>query len=194
MALTPSTMLALGTEAPTFSLINTVNGEHVSIDECVGPRGLLVMFICNHCPYVIHLKEAMTELAQEAQQRGFGVVGINSNDISNPKYADDRPELMKEDAERFGYTFPYCFDEDQSVARAYRAACTPDFFLFDAQRSLAYRGRFDGSRPGNDEPITGQDLRNALQAVEAGEAVSEPHFPSMGCNIKWKPGLEPDYA
>ena len=194
MALTPSTMLALGTKAPTFRLVNTVNGEQVSVDDCVGPRGLLVMFICNHCPYVIHLKEAMTELAQEAQQRGFGVVAINSNDVSNPKYADDRPELMKKDAEHFGYTFPYCFDEDQSVAQAYRAACTPDFFLFDAQRSLAYRGRFDGSRPGNDEPITGQDLRDALQAVERGEAVSEPHFPSMGCNIKWKPGLEPDYA
>ena len=193
MALTPSTMLTLGTKAPAFELVNAVDGTLIRSVDYVGARGFLVMFICNHCPYVIHLKEAMAELARDAQARGFGVVAINSNDVSNPKYADDRPEKMKEDAEQFEYSFPYCFDEDQSVARAYQAACTPDFFLFDASQSLAYRGRFDASRPGNDEPIDGKDLREALAAVEVGGSVVGEQYPSMGCNIKWKPGQEPDY-
>lgn len=193
MALTPSTMLSLGTQAPSFTLINAADGAEVSLEDFKGAPALVVMFISNHCPYVIHYKEALAAFGRELDSKGVGLVAIGSNDIENPKYAADRPELMKEDVETYGYTFPYCFDPDQSVAKAYEAACTPDFYLFDAEQRLAYRGRFDASRPGNDEPITGGDLRAALEAVLAGGAPGAEQYPSMGCNIKWKPGNEPSY-
>ena len=151
------------------------------------------MFISNHCPFVIHLKHALATFARDVQQQGVAVVAVGSNDVDNPKYAADRPELMREDAANYGYPFPYLFDPDQSVAKAYRAACTPDFFLFDGDQRLVYRGRFDASRPGNDEPITGADLRDAVNAVLDGRAPSVEQRPSMGCNIKWKPGNEPSY-
>ena len=193
MALTPSTMLELGTHAPEFSLVNAVDGQTVSLSDFAGAKGLVVMFISNHCPYVIHYKEALATFAREVSQRGVASVAIGSNDIDNPKYAEDRPELMKVDAERYGYPFPYCFDPDQSVAKAYAAACTPDFYLFDGAQALVYRGRFDKSRPGNEEPITGEDLRGAVDALLSGVPVPADQFPSMGCNIKWKPDNAPSY-
>ena len=193
MALTPSTMRSLGTVAPSFTLTNATDGAEVSLARFEGAPALLVMFISNHCPYVIHYKEALAQLGAELEAKGVGVVAIGSNDVDNPKYAADRPELMKADAETYGYTFPYCFDPDQSVAKAYEAACTPDFYLFDADQRLVYRGRFDKSRPGNDEPITGADLRAAIEAVLTGEPPAAEQYPSMGCNIKWKPGNAPPY-
>ncbi len=193
MSLTPSTMLDLGTRAPHFSLINAVDDQAVDLGDLTGARALVVMFISNHCPYVIHYKEALATFGREAMDRHVAVIAIGSNDVDNPKYAADRPEKMKEDAETYGYTFPYLFDPDQSVAKAYAAACTPDFYLFDAQQRLAYRGRFDASRPGNGEAITGADLQNALEAVLAGSSAPVEQWPSMGCNIKWKPGNEPTY-
>lgn len=193
MALTPSTMLSLGTKAPNFALTNAVDDAQVTLSDFKDARALVVMFISNHCPYVIHYKEALAAFAREFNARGVAFVAIGSNDIDNPKYAADRPELMKEDAETYGYPFPYCFDPDQSVAKAYEAACTPDFYLFDGTQSLTYRGRFDGSRPGNDEAITGQDLRAAIEAVLSGSSPSSEQYPSMGCNIKWKPGNAPSY-
>ena len=189
MALTPSTMLILGTKAPAFELVNAVDGTVIRSVDYVGERGFLVMFICNHCPYVIHLKEAMAELARDAQARGFGVVAISSNDVTNPKYADDRPEKMKEDAEQFGYSFPYCFDEAQAVAKAYQAACTPDLYVFDQQHHCVYRGRFDNSTPGNGQPVTGIDLRQALDRVLSGQPHLTTQLPSMGCNIKWRKNI-----
>jgi len=193
MSLTPSTMLELGTQAPDFSLVNAVDGETVSLSDLAGAKALVVMFISNHCPYVIHYKEALAAFGKEAMNQNVAVIAIGSNDIDNPKYAADRPELMKEDAETYGYPFAYCFDPDQSVAKAYAAACTPDFYLFDEQQRLAYRGRFDSSRPGNDHAITGDDLRGALIAVMSGDSPPSEQYPSMGCNIKWKPGNEPTY-
>ena len=193
MALTPSTMLPLGTTAPDFSLTNAVDGQVVSLGDFAGARALVVMFISNHCPYVIHYKEALARFAREVMDREVAVVAIGSNDVDNPKYADDRPELMKVDAETYGYPFAYCFDPDQSVAKAYAAACTPDFYLFDGDQRLVYRGRFDSSRPGNDDAITGADLRAAVDAVLADQAPGDEQFPSMGCNIKWKPGNAPPY-
>ena len=184
MSLTPSTMLDLGTSAPDFSLVNAVDGQAVSLGDLAGARALVVMFISNHCPYVIHYKEALATFGREAGARGVAVVAIGSNDVDNPKYAEDRPEKMKEDAETYGYTFPYLFDADQSVAKAYEAACTPDFYLFDADQRLVYRGRFDASRPGNAEQITGDDLQGALDAVLAGGDAPQEQWPSMGCNIK----------
>lgn len=193
MSLTPSTMLELGTPAPDFSLINAVDGRRVSLADLSGAKALVMMFISNHCPYVIHYKEALADFGREAMNQNVAVIAIGSNDIDNPKYAADRPELMKEDAETYGYPFPYCFDPDQSVAKAYSAACTPDFYLFDGDQRLAYRGRFDASRPGNTEAITGDDLRGALIAVLSGGSPAEEQYPSMGCNIKWKPGNAPPY-
>jgi len=186
-------MLSLGTAAPNFSLVDARNNEVVSLRDLEGASALVVMFISNHCPYVIHYKEALAAFGREMQSRNVALVAIGSNDVDNPKYAADRPELMKEDAESYGYTFPYCFDPDQSVAKAYRAACTPDFYLFDQAQLLVYRGRFDASRPGNDAPITGEDLRGALDALLEGKAPKSEQFPSMGCNIKWKPDNAPDY-
>jgi len=190
MVLTPSTMLPLGTEAPDFSLVN-VDGRTVSLADFSDASALLVMFICNHCPYVKHLADAVAKFASEQQARGLAVVGINSNDVGN--YPADSPEQMVAEAENRGYTFPYLYDETQAVAKAYRAACTPEFYLFDKDRRLVYRGQFDSSRPGNGVPITGQDLGAAIDAVLAGRAPATEQQASMGCNIKWKPGGEPDY-
>jgi len=190
MALTPSTMLPLGTTAPDFTLPDT-NGKTVSLANFKDKPALLVMFICNHCPYVKHIRTGLAQLARDYLPRGVGIVGINSNDVAN--YPNDSPAKMKEEAKSAGYLFPYLYDESQAVAKAYRAACTPDIYLFDKGLKLAYRGQFDDSRPGNGIPVTGKDLRGALYAVLAGKPVSPNQKTSMGCNIKWKEGNEPDY-
>lgn len=184
MAATPSTMMPLGTTAPDFSLPDTISGKTLSLSELRGKNATLVMFICNHCPYVLHINDELVRIAKEYEPKGVSLVAINSNDVVN--YPQDRPELMKELAENVGYTFPYLYDESQNVARAYGAACTPDPFLFDADLKCIYRGQLDESRPNNDIPVTGKDLRNALNALLAGEPVSENQVPSIGCNIKWK--------
>jgi peroxiredoxin len=184
-------MLPLGTAAPDFALPDVVSGKKVSLSDFKNAPALLVMFICNHCPYVKHVQAGMTQMAKDFQARGVAVVAISSNDATN--YPDDSPEKMKEEAQRAGYTFPYLYDESQSVARSYRAACTPDFFLFDHARKLAYRGQMDGARRGNELPVTGKSLRDAVDAVLVGEPISPNQIPSLGCNIKWKPGNEPEY-
>jgi peroxiredoxin len=191
MALTPSTMLPLGTAAPDFNLPDT-NGKFVSLADCKDRAALLVIFMCNHCPYVVHIRAGLAELARDYATRNVGVVGINANDAEN--YPADSPARMKDEVKIAGYIFPYLYDEIQAVAKAYRAACTPDIFLFDRGRRLVYRGQFDASRPGNDLPVTGRDLRAALDAVLAGKTTSEFQAPSIGCNIKWKAGNEPDYS
>jgi len=191
MALTPSTMLPLGTVAPDFKLPDT-NGKIISIADFASAPALLVIFMCNHCPYVVHIRAGLAQLARDYQPRGVAVVGINSNDVEN--YPSDGPVLMKEEAKAAGYTFPYLFDESQSVAHAYRAACTPDIFLFDAHRKLVYRGQFDDSRPGNGLPVTGKDIRTALGQLLAAQPMPADQKPSIGCNIKWKAGNEPDYS
>jgi peroxiredoxin len=184
-------MLPLGTPAPDFALPDVVSGKTVSLADFKDPPALLVMFICNHCPYVKHIQAGLAQMAEDFQTRGVAVVAISSNDAVN--YPDDSPEKMKEEAQRAGYTFPYLFDESQLVARAYRAACTPDFFFFDGQRKLVYRGQMDDARRGNDLPVTGKDLRAAVDAVLGGKSVAPNQIPSLGCNIKWKPGNEPEY-
>ncbi len=190
MARTESTMLELGTQAPDFNLPDT-NGNQISLANFKGAKGMLVIFMCNHCPYVIHLRDALAELAKQYQANGLAVIGINSNDASN--YPDDSPEKMAEEVATQGYTFPYLYDESQAVAKAYMAACTPDFFLFDAEQTLVYRGQFDDSRPRNEEPVTGADLRAAIDALLNSSAIPDEQKPSMGCNIKWKEGNEPSY-
>lgn len=190
MALTPSTMLPLGTKAPEFSLRDT-SGRNISLDDFKDASAVVVMFICNHCPYVKHLQPALAKFGREYVAKGAAVVAINSNDVEN--YPEDSPEHMRADAKRFGYAFPYLHDETQAVAKAYRAACTPDFYVFDANRRLIYRGQFDGSRPGNGVPVSGSDLRAAVDAALAGKSAPTDQKPSMGCNIKWKPGNAPDY-
>lgn len=190
MALTPSTMLALGTAAPAFSLPN-VDGKTVSLKDFANAPALMVVFMCNHCPYVKHVAAGLATLAREYQQKGVAVVGINPNDVAN--YPDDSPARMVEEAKARGYTFPYLFDSTQEVAKAYRAACTPDFYVFDRQHKLVYRGQLDSSRPNSGVPVTGGDIRAALDAVLAGTAVSADQKPSIGCNIKWKSGNEPEY-
>jgi len=190
MAETPSTMLALETKAPHFRLPDP-HGKWVSLDDFKDAPALLVVFMCNHCPYVKHIQSKLAEVAKEYQAKGVGVVGINSNDVAN--YPDDRPEKMAEEIKHVGYTFPYLYDESQDVAKAYRAACTPDFYLFDREHRLVYRGQFDDSRPGSGRPVTGADLRAALEAVLAGRSVAGNQRPSLGCNIKWKRGNAPDY-
>jgi len=190
MVLTPSTMLSLGTKAPDFSLVN-VDGQTVSLADVSGQPALLVVFMCNHCPYVKHVAPGLADLARAYQQRGVAVVGINSNDTAN--YPADSPEQMVLEAENRGYTFPYLFDETQDIAKVYRAACTPDFYVFDKDLRLVYRGQMDASRPQSGVPVTGVDLRAALDAVLAGKPVAKEQKPSIGCNIKWKPGSEPDY-
>ena len=190
MAKTLSTMLELGTAAPPFSLPDT-QGRTISLEDFKDAQALLVVFMCNHCPYVIHIRDALAALAREYQPRGLAMVGISANDVE--KYPDDSPQKMAEEVVTAGYTFPYLYDQDQRVAQAYRAACTPDFFLFDAQRRLVYRGQFDDSRPGNNVPVTGRDLRAAIDAVLARRQVNPDQKPSLGCNIKWKPGNEPAY-
>jgi peroxiredoxin len=190
MALTPSTMLALGTPAPEFSLPDT-NGKLVSLSDFASAPALVVAFICNHCPYVKHIREGLAQFGREMQTRGVAVIAISSNDAV--KHPDDSPARMAQEVKSAGYTFPYLHDKSQAVAKAYRAACTPDFFLFDRDRQLAYRGQFDDSRPGNGRPVTGADLRAAVAALIGGRPVAADQTPSMGCNIKWKPGNEPDY-
>lgn len=191
MAAVPSTMLELGTRAPDLSLNDTVSGQHLTLKEIQGEKATLIAFICNHCPYVKMIKEELARMGRDYMDRGMGMAAISSNDVEN--YAEDGPDAMREDALRLQYPFPYLWDESQEAARAYRAACTPDFFLFDADLKLVYRGRFDGARPGNEIPVTGKDLREAIDAVLAGEAVPTEQIPSIGCNIKWKSGQEPDY-
>ena len=191
MVATASTMNPLGTVAPDFSLPDT-NGTSVSLADFKDARALLVVFMCNHCPFVKHIGGGLAELAREYQGRGVTVVGINSNDIA--KYPDDSPQKMVEEVAAAGYTFPYLFDETQEVAKAYQAACTPDFFVFDRDQRLVYRGQMDDSRPDSGIQVTGKDLRAALDAVLAGQPALENQKPSMGCNIKWKPGNEPDYV
>ncbi|HED54819.1 MAG TPA: thioredoxin family protein [Phycisphaerales bacterium] len=195
MAQTPSTMrLELGTDMPEFDLPNynrAVNGDRCTHVDCAGPRGTLVMFICNHCPFVVHVADELARLGHDASSHGIGVVAIMSNDVKS--HPDDAPERMAEEAERRGYTFPYLFDETQEVAKAFHASCTPDFFLFDANGKLVYRGQLDDSRPGSDVPVTGRDLRQAMHAVAEGQQVTGEQHPSIGCNIKWIPGNEPDY-
>jgi len=190
MVRTPSTMLPLGTRAPDFALPN-VDGRTVTLADSAGPKGTLVMFICNHCPFVKHVADQLAALGSEYLPRGIGVVAISSNDVSS--HPADSPEQMVHEAEDRGYVFPYLYDETQEVAHAYHAACTPDFFLFDGDRKLAYRGQLDASRPGNDVPVTGADLRAAIDALLAGHPVPTEQRPSLGCNIKWKPGNEPAY-
>jgi len=190
MSLTPSTMLELGTPAPDFLLKDT-EGNNVSLSDFSDRPALLVAFICNHCPYVKHLADVFSAFASEYQPKGLGVVAISANDAGN--YADDGPEKMAQEVKTRGYTFPYLYDEDQETAKSYRAACTPDFFLFDGKCKLVYRGQFDASRPRNDIPVTGADLRQAVDKVLAGERPDEDQVPSIGCNIKWKPGNEPEY-
>lgn len=191
MVRTPSTMMmALGDRAPEFSLADPFRRTW-SLADFEGAPALLVAFICNHCPFVKHVREGFSALAKDYQERGVAVVGINSNDFET--YPDDSPEAMAKEIKGVGYTFPYLVDETQQVAKDYGAACTPDFFLFDRDHTLVYRGQMDGSRPGNDVPVTGEDLRRALDALLDGQPVSADQTPSLGCNIKWKPGNEPDY-
>jgi peroxiredoxin len=187
---TPSTMLPLGTQAPDFSLPGP-DGKRVSLRDFCDAPVLLVAFVCNHCPFVKHIAEGFAALAKDYQAKGVAVVAINSNDVEN--YPDDSPAKMAEEIEARGYTFPYLLDETQQVAKAYRAACTPDFYVFDSGRQLVYRGQLDGSRPGNEVPVTGADLRAALDAALAGWPTADDQKPSIGCNIKWKAGNEPDY-
>lgn len=190
MVRTTSQMPELGEPAPDFTLPDG-EGRRYSLSDFDDQPALLVIFMCNHCPFVIHLREAIAAFAKEYQEKGLAVVGISSNDVET--HPDDSPERMVEEARKVGYTFPYLYDESQEVAKAYRAACTPDFFLYDGDRKLVYRGRFDASTPGNDVPVTGADLRAAVDATLAGGPVGAEQKPSMGCNIKWKPGNEPDY-
>lgn len=190
MALTPSTLPDLGIPAPDFSLPQPGTDKTVSRSDFAG-KPLLVMFICNHCPFVIYLKEHLAPTCKEYAEKGVAIVGISANDVST--HPDDGPEKMAEEVQKAGYTFPYLYDENQEVAKAYRAACTPDFFLFDADHKLVYRGQYDSTRPDSGKPVTGEDLRAAMDAVLAGETVSSDQKPSIGCNIKWKQGNEPDY-
>ena len=191
MPLTPSSMVPLGTPAPDFRLPDTT-GQQIARSDFAKAPALLVAFICNHCPFVKHVREAFAQLARAYQAKGVAIVGINSNDAAS--YPDDSPERMVEEKKAAGYVFPYLYDESQKVARAYRASCTPDFFLFDKQRRLVYRGQMDSSRPDNGKPNDGADLRAALDAVLAGKSPATQQIPSMGCNIKWKPGNEPASA
>lgn len=191
MAVTPSTMLPLGTEAPSFRLPDAVDGRTVSLEDFRGGRALLVMFICNHCPFVVHVREELGNLARDYLEKGVGIVAINAN--SSKTHPQDGPERMRELAHEQGWAFPFLFDEEQAVAKAYRAACTPDFYLFDADMKLVYRGQLDDSRPGNGVPVTGKDLRAAIEALLEGGEIERDQKPSIGCNIKWSPGNAPEY-
>jgi peroxiredoxin len=184
-----SQMLPLGTEAPDFALPDVVTGETVKLADLSDANALLVMFICRHCPYVRHVRGGIAALGHDYAESGLAIVGISPNDPN--EYPEDAPESLAQDAREAGYTFPYLFDETQEVAKAYHAACTPDFFLFDRERRLVYRGQLDDSRPRNDVPVTGRDLRAAIDATLAGRAVSGDQFPSVGCSIKWRAGNEP---
>lgn len=190
MAQTPSTMLPLGTAAPDFALPD-VHGKIVTLTDFAKNKALLVAFICNHCPYVKHIQQKFVTVAAHYQAKGIGVVAINSNDAE--KYPDDSPEKMREEAQQLNYGFSYLFDASQTVAKAYQAACTPDFYVFDERKLLVYRGQFDNARPKNSDPVTGTDLTTALDALLASKPVNPDQKPSVGCNIKWKPGNEPNY-
>jgi peroxiredoxin len=183
MSLTPSTMLPLGTPAPAFRLPDTVSGQRLGLEQIRGERATVIMFLCNHCPYVQHLNAGLVKLAHDYAGRGLGFAAISANDAR--QYPEDGPEPMRDTARRLGYPFPYLYDQTQDVARAYQAACTPDFFLFDAALSLVYRGRLDDSTPGNGRASTGADLRAAIEALLAGQPPRSEQLPSLGCNIKW---------
>lgn len=191
MALTNSTMLPLGTPLPHFELPDVVSGNTFSSTAFSGKQGILVMFICRHCPYVVHVQDELARLGKDYAEKGLGLVAISSNDVDN--YPDDRPGQLKAMAQELGFTFSYCYDESQDVAKAFTAACTPDLFLFDANQQLVYRGQLDDSRPGNGKPVTGRDLRAAIEAVLSNQSVSQDQRPSAGCNIKWKAGRSPNY-
>ncbi len=190
MAKATSKMMTFGTEAPAFTLLDP-DGNSFSLESTTASSATLIMFICNHCPYVKHVREELARIANDYTDRGVGIFGINSNDAES--YPGDSPEKMKEEAATWGYRFPYLIDADQSVANAYRAACTPDFFLFDENLKLVYRGQLDGSRPANEVPNDGSDIRAALDALLAGESVATEQIPSIGCSIKWKPGNTPSW-
>ncbi|MGK7943756.1 MAG: thioredoxin family protein [Microcystaceae cyanobacterium] len=191
MVLTASTMLPLGTSAPNFTLPDVVTGNTLSLKDFTGKKALLVIFMCQHCPFVKHLQDAFATLGKDYAETPLGIVAISSNDVAN--YPDDSPESLKEMATTLGFNFPICYDETQEVAKAYTAACTPDFFLFDQDFKLVYRGQFDESRPSNEIAVTGQDLRQAIDAVLAGKPLPTEQKPSIGCNIKWIAGNEPSY-
>ncbi len=190
MVRTPSTMLPLGTEAEDFSLTN-IDGRTLSFADVAGERGTVLMFICNHCPFVKHVANELAAIGYEYMPKGVGMVAINSNDVS--AHPADSPEQMIHESEQRGYSFPYLFDETQEVAKAYGAACTPDFYLFDGNHKLVYRGQLDGSRPDSGVPVTGEDLRKAIDALLESRSLPQPQHPSIGCNIKWRPGNEPQY-
>ena len=189
MSETPSTMLELGTAAPDFALPDVAGGRTISLNTFSGKKALLVMFICPHCPFVKHVQDELARIGRDYEDNDLGIVAISSNDAE--AFPDDAPPKLKEMSENLGFRFPFGYDESQETARAYRAACTPDFFLFDSSRKLIYRGQLDDSRPGNGEPVTGKDLREALDAVLNDRRAPENQRPSIGCNIKWKPGNEP---
>lgn len=191
MVKTASTMLDLGTKAPNFALPDTVSGKTISLDTFADKKGLLVMFICQHCPFVQHIQQELARIGQDYMEQGLGIIAISSNSVET--HPDDAPEKLKAMAEEQGFNFPFCYDKTQDVAKAYTAACTPDFFLFDSSRALVYRGQLDDSRPGNDQPVNGKDLRAAIEQVLADEPISPEQKPSIGCNIKWAPGNEPPY-
>ncbi len=191
MVLTASTMLSLGTKAPDFQLPDVVSGETISLSTFTGKKALLVMFICRHCPFVKHVQDELAKLGKDYFLMGLGIVAISSNDVKN--YPDDAPDLLKAMATELDFKFALCYDETQETAKIYTAACTPDFFLFDDEQKLFYRGQLDDSRPSNGKPVTGKDLRNAIDTLLAGKSLTEEQQPSIGCNIKWKPGNEPDY-
>lgn len=190
MVMTASKMISLGTEAPAFRLPD-YSGREVSLEDYAGKKGLLVVFMCNHCPFVRHIREALAQLGRDLPEQGIAMVGINSNDADG--YPDDSPARMKDEAETHGYTFDYLVDASQDVAKAYQATCTPDFFLFDGDRKLVYRGQLDSSRPSNGQPVTGADLKAAVAALLEGQGPVADQVASIGCNIKWKPGNAPDY-
>lgn len=187
-----SVMLPLGTTAPRFVLRDVVSGQIYSLDSFAGKAALLIMFICRHCPYVVHVEQELANIGRDYRATALGILAISSNDPV--AYPDDAPPRLKEMALRLGLTFPFCCDETQEVAKAYKAACTPDFYLFDRDRRLIYRGQLDDSRPGNNKPVTGRDLRDAIEAVLAAKPVKNVQNPSIGCSIKWKPGNAPAYA
>ncbi|MEM8722950.1 MAG: thioredoxin family protein [Cyanobacteria bacterium P01_G01_bin.39] len=191
MVKTASTMLPLGTAAPEFELPDVVSNKAVSLKTFTDSKALLIMFICQHCPFVKHVQQELAKIGQDYQDRPLGIVAISANDVAN--YPQDSPEMLKKMAEELSFNFPVCYDESQEVSKSYTAACTPDFFLFDSSLKLAYRGQLDDSRPGNDIPVTGQDLRQAIDALLQDKAIDWSQKPSIGCNIKWKPGNEPDY-
>jgi peroxiredoxin len=191
MVKTASTMLPLGTTAPEFQLPDVVSTQTISLATFADRQALLLIFLCQHCPFVKHVQQELARIGQDYSQQSLGIVAISANDIAN--YPDDAPEKLKQMAEDLNFNFPVCYDESQEVSKAYTAACTPDFFLFDAERKLAYRGQLDNSRPGNNIPVTGKDLRRAIDAILQAQTLDFEQKPSIGCNIKWKPGNEPEY-